>query len=193
MRRKSAYPYAAGDVLERPNTYYYSVYQGQEFLSAWRKQRINAQSDLEARIGTAGSAGAGTVSATDRMLDAVCRDIATGGVATESEAVLNSLVQRFEVTKRLHGEYNARFRPVDPGDYRSLERYVRFAEVLDAAYTSVRRLPYLNALLKCLDILTALSECLDANQSKRVRQLIDREREHVQRLADKLSRNVHAS
>jgi hypothetical protein len=180
-------------VLESPNTYYYSLYQGQEFLSAWREQRINAQSDLKARIGSAGSIGVGTDSATDRMLDALCRNIAMGRVAEESEAVLNSLVQRFEVTKRLHGEYNAKFRPVDRTDYRSLERYVRFAETLDLAYTSAHKLPYLNALLKCLDILTALSGRLDTAQGKRVQQLIDREREHVQRLAEGLSRDVHAS
>jgi hypothetical protein len=47
--------------------------------------------------------------------------------------------------------------------------------------------------LKCLDILTALSGRLDTAQGKRVQQLIDREREHVQRLAEGLSRDVHAS
>lgn len=193
MSQKSPYPYAFGDVLENPNTYHYSPYQGHEFLSAWREQRINAQLDLDARIGLASEVGADAGSATDRMLDTVCRDVARGDVAAEGEAVLNSLVQRFEVTKRLHGEYNAKFRPVDPTDYQSLERYVRFAETLDMAYTLTHRLPYLNALLKCLDILTALSGRLDITQSKRVRQLIDREREHVQRLAEELSRDVHAS
>ena len=48
---------------------------------------------------------------------------------TEALPILLKLCQRFEVTKRLHGEYGNDWRPVNQGDYLKMERYVRFAEV----------------------------------------------------------------
>jgi hypothetical protein len=47
-------------------------------------------------------------------------------------------------------------------------------------------LPYLNALLKCLDTLTALAERLDAGQRLRLESLIGREQMHVAVLAKRL-------
>jgi methionyl-tRNA formyltransferase len=90
-------------------------------------------------------------------------------------------------TKRLHGEYSARFRPVDPADYQDLERYVLFAEVLDLAYAGTMMLPFLNAMLKCLDTLTAVWQRLDVAQRSRLQNLIAREGMHIGRLAEKLA------
>lgn len=133
------------------------------------------------------------LSPTDQLLETVWRELSAQGSNVDTMRILGHLLQRFEVTKRLHGEYSANWRPIDPQDYRVIERYVRFAEVLEFAYSSSTALPYLNALLKCMDTLTALYAHLGAGQRKRLRELIFREKNHVERLALKIADITHAA
>jgi methionyl-tRNA formyltransferase len=177
------YPYALGDLLESRNTYFYTPFLGKPFLQAWETQRVGI---LSAK-GTP-EPGPPSVSArkpTDGLLDtlheAISRDPGAG-----SWPALDRLLQRFEVTKRIHGEYNDHWRPCDPADYAFLPRYLRFAEVLELAYEATSALPYLNGLLKCLDTLSALHATLQPDAKGRLDDLIAKEREHVQKLCRRL-------
>lgn len=191
MNESLTYVYATGDLIEQRQTYFYSEFYGESFLSAWRSQRAaalpeRAESDpppvpREARTPT------------ERLLDAIRLDFTEGNVTADTHRVLASLIQRFEVTKRMHGEYNSTFRPVDPADYRDLEAYVRFAEVLDVAHAATQSLPSLNALLKCLDTLTAQPQRLDSSQQQRLRHLIRREGDHVEQLGIAIAGAASAS
>jgi methionyl-tRNA formyltransferase len=185
LNKDIVYPYASGDLLENRNTYFYSDYLGERFIAAWRRQRAEAVASLE-ESEMSGQSDPQPELPTDRLLETLLRDFTSGKVSEQSRRLLDALLQRFEVTKRLHGEYNAGFRPTDLADYRKMERYVRFGEVLDAAYGETTSLPYLNALMKCLDTLTALHQRLDARQRKRVILLIGREEWYYERLASKL-------
>ena len=49
----------------------------------------------------------------------------------EALQVVAQLVQRFEVTKRVYGAYDAALRPVDREDFRVLVRYVAFGDLLE--------------------------------------------------------------
>lgn len=177
----SAYPYSRGDLLEQRNTYFYSTFGGEAFLSAWRAERESALGDLPAAM-PAPEAGEGQAP-TDRLLERLYRAFFEGRQGRDEERLLDRLIQRFEVSKRVHAEYNDEFRPSDPEDYRDLGRYLRFAEVLDAAFGLAGGLPRLNAMLKCLDTLTALRDRLEADAAGRLARLIGREREHVDALA----------
>jgi len=190
------YLYASGDLLDRPNTYFYSEYGGRAFLEAWRRQRSEeARGESETETTASGSEedSAQAMGQTDLLLESVYRRLRSQGDAEEISSVLDRLVQRFEVTKRLHGEYGPNWRPVDPRDYRRMERYVRFAEVLHLAYQSTGGLPYLNALLKVIDTLTASRPALNAQQLTRLRALIVHEQNHVNRLASCLAEKTNAA
>jgi methionyl-tRNA formyltransferase len=174
------YDYASGDLLESRNTYFYTGFRGREFLAAWRDQRSNSVADGSGRQ----RAGSGPQNAepTQQLLESICLGLMSQAGRPDALQLLERLLQRFEVTKRLHGEYNADWRPTDPHDYRAVERYVRFAEVLDLAYAQTSRLQFLNALLKCMDTLTSMAARLDPLQRDRLRQLSISERAHVERL-----------
>jgi methionyl-tRNA formyltransferase len=185
-----SYDYARGDLLEDRNTYFYSRFQGREFLSAWRRQRdavLTEKSDFS------GERKHAAMTPTDQLLETMGRELSVRGSNADTMRMLGHLLQRFEVTKRLHGEYNASWRPTDTHDYRVMERYVRFAEVLELAYLSSAALPYLNVFLKCMDTLTASYARLDAGQRKRLRELIVREKSHVEQLAVKVANITHAA
>lgn len=195
MSGEVTYPYAAGDLLQRPNTYFYSAYQGRAFLDAWVQQRADALSEMEPAASSSGAAKAPPsppACGTDLLLETIYRKLSADGGWEEHVPSLDCLVQRFEVTKRVHAEYNDKWRHVGGADYRSAHRYVRFAEVLDLAYQRTGALPYLNALLKSIDTLTSLRSTLDADEQARVRQVIARERDHVEQLAARLRGGPHA-
>ena len=184
-----SYDYASGDLLEDRNTYFYSRFHGREFLSAWRKQRDAA---IAGKGDFSGEDKHVAMTPTDQLLETIWREVSVQRASADTMRKLGHLLQRFEVTKRLHGEYGANWRPKDPRDYRKMERYVRFAEILEQAYSSFAALPHLNALLKCLDTLTALQAGLDTGQKERLRELIAREKKHVEQLELKIANVTHA-
>lgn len=191
MIAKLVYQYASGNLLETRNTYFYSPFQGADFLHAWSEQRDLASAELHAGIRPHEEDVPNTP--TDALLESIAQTLSGTPNRQEGFLLLDRLLQRFEVTKRVHGEYNDRWRPVDHSDYHDLSRYVRFAEVLELAYRSTATLPYLNALLKCLDTLTALRGSLTEGQQVRVSALIDSERSHVTGLVEKLAWSDHGA
>ena len=196
MNHEASYPYASGDLLEERNTYFYSAYQGTAFLEAWRQQRADALREMSGNPSTATPAEAASaplVRATDILLECIHQQLMAGEGTFARIPALDRLVQRFEVSKRLHGEYDEKWRPVDSADYRLMERYVRFAEILERAHRFSGELPYLNALLKIVDTLTALRATLSTEQTERLRQIIAHERVHVEQLARRVTGRTHAA
>jgi methionyl-tRNA formyltransferase len=180
------YPYASGDVLENRNTYFFSPFQGRAFLAAWRANRDAAAAGLAQPRGLERARDESGPTATEALLRGVLGDLPSPVRRTEALRVVDRLVQRFEVTKRIHAAYNEAWRPTDPTDYRRLAGYVLFAEVVDVAFACTGAAPYLNAMIKCLDTLTALSPRLEGDERSRVFTLIGHERHHVDTLARRL-------
>ena len=177
------YPYTTGDLLEKRNTYFYTPYAGADFLCAWRRQRDEAAQTSVTGI----SDSPPPQRSTDLLLEVIAEALQAPVVPSPLADTLGRLIQRFEVSKRLHGEYDANWRPVAPDDYRQPGRYLRFAEVLEMAWQRGLGLPTLNALLKCVDTLASLSPRLDVDQQRRLAMVIERERMHVAGLARRIS------
>ncbi|WP_275099280.1 hypothetical protein [Sedimenticola hydrogenitrophicus] len=177
----SNYPYGTGNRLEDRNTYFYSPYLGRDLFIAWQNQRANSL-----KVTCSIAPGSGLNKPTDVVLAGLLLTLARGEDEPTVWLIIDKLLQRFEVSKRLHGEYNTNWRPVDPTDYDSSERYVLFAELMDLAFQSSGKLQYLNVLLKCMDTLTSCVDRLEEIQLERVKNLARREQDHVEKLANRL-------
>jgi len=177
---KLRYAYATGELLDARNTYSYTAYHGVAFLTAWHRQRDTVMGTSKAAFITTNSKPPGN-SPTALLLCDV-----HAGLASEARgqalATLNRVLQRFEVTKRIHGEYNENWRPVDPQDYHDLDLYLQFSQALDLAYSLTHQLQYLNGLLKCMDTLTAYLHDLNIEQVENLQALARAERHHVSAL-----------
>ena len=174
----NTYPYGTGNRLEDRNTYFYSPFVGRDLFTTWKRQRDNAfQSFPTSTICPSEE------SSTDLLIAGLLTSLRSGKVSRSEWTQIGKLMQRFEVSKRLHADYNMNWRPIDMADYQRVETYVRFAELMDLAYQSSARLQYLNAFLKSMDTLTTLVDRLGAQQINRLEQLIYRERGHVEKLA----------
>lgn len=181
MTRTLPYPYDEGDRLEHRNTYFFSPFHGPAFLAEWADRRDCALAGVETTyFPTEQPAPSGQ---TDQWLTELRATYISGSANETHRKLLAKLIQRFEVTKRLHGNYSDALRPIDASDYHELSRYLQFAEVLVAAYKCEHRLQVLNALLKCADTLCALRQQLAPANQARLAAIVRAERTFVTELS----------
>lgn len=182
---KNVYPYASGNKLDDRNVYDYAPFHGTKFFAAWRDARLS----VSKKSGTAPETITlsrkkmpehGKPAAAKVILEYLNSELENiDGMSDGAWSWLNLLLQRFEVTKRIHEEYGSDLRAVDKGAYRNLELYVQMAEILDKAYDATRRLNFLNALLKIVDTLVAVERDLEESQLNRLGRVICHEKAHV--------------
>lgn len=180
---QAAYPYASGPLLERPNTYQFAQCTGPGFLEAWRDSRRRALAalgpeqapelvaeDISSDVILPGETGV--------LFAALRRQLARND-GPEALELLDQLVQRFEVTKRVYGHYAADCRAVDKSDYLRLDHYVAFGVLLQDAYVKTSCLTYLNALLKLLDTVCAYADSVPGPWRGTAAWLLGREADFV--------------
>ena len=183
MCSAATYPYASGDLLDQPQTYFYTAYQGKAFLHAWRASRNECLSEhasptcVEATLGN---------SATGRFLKDLATQLRAQTFDAAERGKLDAMLRNFEAKKRIYTDYNPGFTSKDRTDFRDLRLYIDFAEVLVLAYQRWQALPYLNALLKCVDIVCALHSELPAIEQQRLAQVIAAESGFVTTLSNRL-------
>ncbi|WP_298016967.1 hypothetical protein [uncultured Castellaniella sp.] len=178
------YPYASGDLLERRNTYFYTPFGGQDFLSSWRRQRTTALAACAASRSAGGATeDSAPIVRTLRQIKEALRSPAP--FTADARIALDRILQRFEVSKRLHDNYTAAWRPADPARYHGLERYLLLAEALAQAAASTADLRYSNGLLKCVDTLTSdgMAPTIGQASGVRLRNVLERERDLLDRIA----------
>ncbi len=192
------YTYDKGQLLVEPNTYFYTKYYGWDFIEAWRRSRdmiieeIKEESSPPQKetslsvedIITRLNQNEGVL--TEALLDTLYGSMNVRKVQDSEDRIyflMEKLLKRFEVTKRIYTGYTKQLRPKDPSSFQDAILYVRFAEVLEAAFSTTGKLQYLNALLKCIDILSAIRGQLGKEGKKRLVWLLKRERHHIMVLA----------
>ncbi|MFP6747795.1 MAG: hypothetical protein VCD66_09395 [Alphaproteobacteria bacterium] len=148
------YPYADGDLIEAPNSYFYSRYDGLEFLTAWRQNRaavleISPEAAKPPPVRAADPASRQSAELLERAM---------GG----DDVLREAFVKKFEIHKRVHDGYDEAFRALDISARRSYPLYLRAADLFAACYEESGELRHLNVYLKCLDTLCSRAEELSA-------------------------------
>jgi methionyl-tRNA formyltransferase len=181
MNNEVAYIYSSGNLIEERNTYFYTPYLGIPFISAWRMEREKSIKKLGAPCEPPAYA---EVQNDDGTGFALLESLYAGVISSNFDNNLSLLIQRFEVGKRIYKNYDKNLRAIDRDQCHELSLYLRFAEILDEAYSRTEKLNYLNPFLKIMDTLIALQENLDGNQEGRLSRLIRQELQYVNKLAN---------
>lgn len=197
-----SYPYTAENRLDAPHAYMYAPFGGAQFLGSYvadRRARLTSNFGIER-----------TSVSTEQLRDAAWRltgDDAPGLPALESmpswslravmhsliralsdggdaQRVLDPLVQRFEVSKKLYRDYAPGFRN-GQGSFRDPVRYIEFALCLVLAYRQSGHMQYLSTLLKLVDLILSIDpkEVLSACPRDVIALLVEAELEAVAKLA----------
>ncbi len=187
MNSHSTYTYATGDLLEERNSYTYTSYHGDVFFADWREaraqvlQQLAEPADPPEPVGKIVLATAleGDTFRTADILESLMGSLLRQETGELIRDTLARLVGRFEVAKRVHSHYLARWRAAPEANYHDLALYLRYAEVMELAYSLTGNVVYLNVLLKVLDTLAARVADLPADQSGRLARLLGREQIHI--------------
>ena len=188
----TTYIYASGNLLADRNTYAYTAFHGEQFFKDWRQNRDATLALLPTPVPAPRASPirslervlAESVYNTDEFLEALLAKVQQHDLDSLSDQLLAELVKRFEVTKRIHAAYSTHWRATDKAAYNSMDLYVRYGELMQAAYVQTKRLEYLNVFLKVLDTLVTLVEQLSSNQAGRLASLLIAEEDFIHGLLE---------
>lgn len=173
------YKYTKLNLLENPEKYEYSAYEGNKFFKKYLLDRENAIIFLEARLAKVNKVNkvnkvenknvdfirGGNIFITDLL----CQLIATEGkYILEYKEIIIVLIKRFEVSKKLYETYCSKEVRKSTTDTACLNNYALFSIVLQKfiKHTSEEpeRLMYLNSVLKLNDILSSVKSHLISDE-----------------------------
>jgi len=185
------YTFANGNLLEKPNTYFYSTYKGPVFVSSFFDHRYSIFKDLPPAMlaplpQRVTEPQMNNSIETPLLLEYVLAKILGGEINdNRCQFWLERLVKKFEVTKRIHQRYKNNFRAVDPDQHKNYTLYIRLSEVFEAGYTTSEDIRLLNVLLKTIDTICSFSEHLLFQDRSRLAFLIFREKKHIENMIHK--------
>ena len=117
------YIYSQGNRLEDRNTYFYTRFQGERFMDAWREARENAARDLFGKQNEVADTRPPQLSEdggidTRTLLSRLMSDMSSGEFSAEARLWTDILRKRFEVSKRVYCSYAAEYphKPVPGSD-----------------------------------------------------------------------------
>jgi hypothetical protein len=172
------YRYATGDLINKPNSYFYTPYQGIRFLDYWRNARSEVLACLPEPVPPKpASCGPISFSAIDLLEHAIAGDI----------ALRDAFVKKFEIFKRIHSQYDESLKAVSGSDIHDFALYLRATDLFEKSYRATDDVRYLNVLLKCLDTLCAYHDVLGDELGARLAWHIENEFIHINFLRKSIS------
>ncbi|MDE0973580.1 MAG: hypothetical protein OSA11_00640 [Candidatus Nanopelagicales bacterium] len=144
------YEYASGDLLNSPNTYFYSSTAGTDFLDAYLLSRGSVINELDLV-----SRASQRLTQFHNQFLKECRVSTVSGEYEARNDNFETLLKRFAVTKKIWSEYGPQVRPTQTATFDLLKHYVEFGFVVLEWFEATKDLRYVNALLQVNDILQA--------------------------------------
>ena len=190
------YSFASGDLLSNPNTYFYTEYKGVDFFDYWKDSRRRAipteivpqppvKSAVVYSIAVLQEKLNGGAVDAFYIFDSLYEWIKNRSEEDESGFnLINQLVKRFEVTKRVYSSYSGSMNPSNKEQFNDFALYLRIAEVFEVGYDHFGIIQYLNVLIKVIDTLSAFSNKLNISGQARLSMLLIKEKKHICRLAE---------
>lgn len=188
------YPYSSGELLQTPQTYRYTPFQGEAFVEAWRTSRLSACRELPAAALPALSAS-NPPSPIDSiaLLSHLCLTLRACAPSAPAEDSLTSywlprLLKKFEVSKRLYASYDttAPHRPVAGSGFEQLQPYLLLAECLIRGWQAHPAGYFFSGLLKLNDTLVSQQARLDPRQGAYLAWILTEEQTMLTQLSKEL-------
>ena len=187
-----SYSYTDGDKIASPNTYFYTEYNGQEFLNSYfgnRKSILRKMKDaVEPTFSENDTETDQSLIQTSIYLDYLYTSLQSQNHSRNADifAEINLILKKFEVSKRIYDFYLPEFKKSDDSDFKNLNNYLKLASVLSRSYEITKKLNYLNGMLKVIDTLISVFNEMSELEKKNLAWLIRMEIDHVGKLTSKL-------
>lgn len=173
------YKYINTNSPKKKINYSYSEFKGEEFLDSWRDSR-----NLSHPLIKEYTLNKNIESDTEKLFHNWINSLNQNNF-TDLD-LLNLLIKRFEVTKKIYNSYNELFRPINSKNYEITSLYILFAIILTQAYKKFENLQFLNALLKVNDINLSNLETLNKVDKDNLKYCLTEETIYIKNLINKL-------
>jgi len=187
-----SYSYTDGDKIASPNTYFYTEYNGQEFLNSYfedRKTILRKTKDaVEPSFSENDIETNESLIQTSVYLGYLYTSLQSQNHSRNTDifAEINLILKKFEVSKRIYDFYLPELKKSDDSDFKNLNNYIKLALVLSRSYEITKKLNYLNGMLKVIDTLISVFNEMSELEKKNLAWLIRMEIDHIGKLTSKL-------
>ena len=186
------YPYASIKNLSMKINYSYSPFHGWSFIMAWKANRktiINKLKVESVEFSMQTKTKPLFFPCYSRQLISYLNDIKTDQMMSEQRQKIlmaQKLLKSYEVTKKLFSKYISDIQGVKKNSVSEIKEYIGLAAVFNTYYELTGEMPFLNGLLKVIDTLVALFDDIPDRYLAVFKWLLEREFNHIQKLAKKI-------
>jgi len=181
----SAYRYTHRNLFDQPETYFYSEYSGKDFFHQWLHDRDkfevppkNYSPELLFSPQQESPQDLMEIH-THIFFDTVYWQLSSGELDSENQKKIDLVLKRFEITKYVFNNYSPDMRLLSGSSYLDRDLYLKFGIIIEVLFTKTGYIPYLNSLLKIIDILSSDYENFTDPQKLAGSFLAKREREII--------------
>ena len=180
MSKQAGYEYSTQNLLETPQKYEMTPFQGRNFLELYKESRKFSIQLIKDKIDTITLDQAATQMqlnfqnpleiinsskfSTQKLFESIflmlLRDEDDVGVTK----IVNRFIKKFEIKKRIFSYYNQEIKEASD-NYKILDNYILLASICVLKYKKIRNLKYLNVLLKLNDTICSQISVISENVS----------------------------
>lgn len=166
MTKQTGYEYSTHNLLETPQKYKMTPFQGSQFLEQYKESRRLAIELIRDKVGTITLDQATTQMqqdfkhyleiiitskfSTKKLFESIFLTVLRDKDDVNVTKIINEFVKRFEIKKRIFSFYNQEIKEAS-NDYKIIDNYILLASICVLEYKKTKNLKYLNVLLKLND------------------------------------------
>lgn len=182
MSSSEIYPYANSDLLLSPQKYQMTPFTGKSFLESYKKNRhdiINFLKNFSELDGpdliiknfknfSFDEIFKSEKINTEMLLKGLSYEIIhSSNYEQKFISVIDILLKKFEIKKKLFLEYDSDFNPISK-DFNNITNYILLSLILENLFQKFKNLKYINSVLKINDTIISQIKYLDTDLMKKL-------------------------
>ena len=180
MAKQAGYEYSIQNLLETPQKYEMTPFQGSKFLELYKESRKFSMQLIKDKIDTITLDQVTTQMqlnfqhplkiissskfSTQKLFESIFLILLRDGDDVGVTKIVNNFVKKFEIKKRIFSHYNQEIKEASD-NYKILANYILLASICVLKYKKIRNLKYLNVLLKLNDTICSQISVISENVS----------------------------
>ncbi len=180
MTKQSGYVYSTQNLLDIPQKYQMSPFQGHKFLEQYKESRKASMQLIKDKINTTTLDQVAAQMhlnfqhpleiinsskfSTQKLFESIFLILLRDKDDIAITKIVNDFIKKFEIKKRIFSSYNKEIQEAS-NDYKTLPNYILLASICVLKYKKTKNLKYINVLLKLNDTICSQINIISENNT----------------------------
>jgi hypothetical protein len=180
MTKQSGYVYSTQNLLDIPQKYQMSPFQGHKFLEQYKESRKASMQLIKDKINTTTLDQVtaqmhlnfqhpleiinSSKFSTQKLFESIFLILLRDKDDIAITKIVNDFIKKFEIKKRIFSSYNKEIQEAS-NDYKTLPNYILLASICVLKYKKTKNLKYINVLLKLNDTICSQINIISENNT----------------------------